>query len=474
MRLLSLGGSDKSKIRLFAFDAAIFIVGIALAKAIQFFLLPLYTTYMTTESYGAAELVNSLSELLYPIVTLCVYDAAFRFAVDDDHDNSKIATAVTLVLLKSVLIGTVIFTLIHVILQYEYALYLLFILYAYAFRMTAAYFARGKGMIKVFAVSGVVNALALAFFNVILLVVFNFEAEGYLLSIGLAGIASTVYLVVRAKIWKDIEFHEDVALETKTLLAYSIPLIAYNVLYWFTTISGRYVLTWFADESTVGLYVAAIKIAAVINMLQQAVYAAFQFISSKSFNDENKEQLYSKINNLMSSVYFIFGSFAILLSPILGFITLRGDFSTAQIFLPVVLLGAVVGCLSSLYGTMYSTYRETKRMVPVSLLGATVNVVLAILLAPSCGIWGICFATLACNLAQVIYKVIDINQFCKLRYDTVPILLNSCAIGAETAIMSLQCQYGLMVSALIVLLIVVGNVFKYRTQIKDLLPSRKR
>ena len=110
----------------------------------------------------------------------------------------------------------------------------------------------------------------------------------------------------------------------------------------------------------------------------------------------------------------------------------------------------------------------------MSLLGATVNVVLAILLAPSCGIWGICFATLACNLAQVIYKVIDINQFCKLRYDTVPILLNSCAIGAETAIMSLQCQYGLMVSALIVLLIVVGNVFKYRTQIKDLLPSRKR
>ena len=78
MRSLSLGGSDKNKIRLFAFDTAIFVVGIALAKAIQFFLLPLYTTYMTTESYGAAELVNSLSELLYPIVTLCIYDAAFQ------------------------------------------------------------------------------------------------------------------------------------------------------------------------------------------------------------------------------------------------------------------------------------------------------------------------------------------------------------------------------------------------------------
>ncbi len=73
-------GGNTNKYRTLLSDIIIFIIGTALAKAIQFILMPLYTTYMSTEAYGVAELTNNLSELFFPIVTLCIYEAAFRYA----------------------------------------------------------------------------------------------------------------------------------------------------------------------------------------------------------------------------------------------------------------------------------------------------------------------------------------------------------------------------------------------------------
>lgn len=99
-------GLSKSKYIRLLFDTLIFILGTVLAKMIQFFLMPLYTTYMTTNMYGSAELINNLSELFLPIVTLCIYDAVFRFAVDKRYNNTIIVKIGAKILFFSLLIGT--------------------------------------------------------------------------------------------------------------------------------------------------------------------------------------------------------------------------------------------------------------------------------------------------------------------------------------------------------------------------------
>ena len=38
-------------------------------------MLPFYTSVMTAEVYGTAELLNNLSDMLFPIVTLSIYEA---------------------------------------------------------------------------------------------------------------------------------------------------------------------------------------------------------------------------------------------------------------------------------------------------------------------------------------------------------------------------------------------------------------
>lgn len=439
-------------------DIMIFAIGTVLAKAIQFILMPLYTTYMSTEAYGIAELTNNLSELFFPISTLCIYEAAFRFAVDPFFDNKKLATAVVKVIGSSMLFSIPFFLCLRFILHYEYTYYLYFILYAYSIRMCAAYYVRGKGMSQAFAISGIVNALALGLFNVLFLVIMRSNESGYLLSIGLSYCVSAVYLILVGKISQDYVRRENSKETLKILLKYCVPLIFYNVLYWFTTISGRYILLWFTDASSAGKYVAAIKIAAIVNMIQQAVYAAFQLNSSRIFTQEGKEKYYTEIINLFIGLYCVFGSVIIGFTPLIAKITLRNDFYSAKIYLPIIMLSAILNCISSLLGTMYSTYKNTRRMINVSLIGAAVNILVGIALTPLAGIWGVCIASVCCYFCQVIYKFNDVKTFCEIKYNWKIIIPNIVVIILQVIVTSVVEKYNLTWNIGIVIAIISLNL----------------
>lgn len=427
-----------SRYKQLAGDMGIFVVGTVLAKAIQFLLMPLYTSYMTTTAYGTAELTNNLSELLFPLVTLCVYEAAFRYAVDPKVNNGEITKSVTRILGISMILGLTAAIFIKLVFHYKFAYYLYFVLYAYSFRMCAAYYVRGKGLSKEFAISGIVNALALGLFNVLFLVVLSEGERGYLISLGASYITSGIYLLFRGKIKDDLKGSTYNKETNELLLKYGIPLIFYNILYWFTTISGRYILLWFTDASTAGLYVAAIKISAVINMLQQAIYAAFQLNTSQTYEEsEDKEAYYSSVVNSFTSLYAIFGSMMICLAPLIAKITLRGEFYSAKIYLPLIMFSAIIFCISSLLGALYSTYKMTKRKIGVSLTGAFVNILAGIILAPKFGIWGVCIASALCYISQAIYMVIDVDKFCHITYKKKNILIDLAALAAVAGLMTL-------------------------------------
>lgn len=450
-----------------ASDIFIFVIGTVLSKAIQFVLMPLYTSYMTTEAYGVAELTNNLSELFFPIATLCIYEAAFRFAVDPEFDNSNLAATAFDVVMKSAIVGALIALIAKYIFQYKYVIYLYFILYSYSFRMTMAYYVRGIGKSKIFAISGIINAIALGFFSILFLVIFHTSESGYLISIGLSYCASALYLVVFGNIPKDIRDGIKTKKNRNVLFQYCTPLIFYNILYWFTTISGRYILNWFSDISTVGKYVAAIKIAAVINMIQQAVYAAFQLNSSRVFSESDKEKYYSEINNIFIIVYFLFGSIIICFTPILAKLTLKNDFYDAKVFLPIIMLGAIINCVSSLLNTMYSTYKKTSRMISVSIIGASINVIVGIILTPIIGIWGICSASVLCYFTQVIYKLYDINKFCKLNYKFIKIIPSFLLLITQVFVMSLEFKYDFIISILLMFFILVINLRDFYNMFRE-------
>lgn len=395
-------------------DMLVFSIGTVLAKAVQFLLMPLYTSFMTTEAYGVAELTNNLSEFFFPIVTLCIYEAVLRFTIDSHYNKQEVITISVKMLMASSVIGAGVFFLWNAFFPYEYIQYLFFVLYTYSFRMLLAAYVRGKGYTKVYASSGIINAVFLAVFSYIFLVTFQWGIRGYLSAIGFAYLISTVYIFIGGKVAEDLHWNCKNKSLFKEMLDYSSPLILYNMGYWLTVMSGKYILIWKSGASAAGSYAAVLKISAMINMFQQAFFAAFQLNNSREYSSTDRENYYSNVFNLYAAVILAAGSVALIASPLIAKITLQKGFYEARAYLPLILYVAIFDCVFCFYKTMYTTFKLTRRAIPSMFVGAAINIIVSMVTVAKFGIWGICFASLLCSLSQTIYRVFDVNQFVKI------------------------------------------------------------
>ena len=79
---------DKKK-ELFGNTVIIFI-GKMLPQVLAFFMLLIYTSYLSTSEYGSIDLIITYVSLLAPIITLQLEMAIFRFLIDvRNNDNEK-------------------------------------------------------------------------------------------------------------------------------------------------------------------------------------------------------------------------------------------------------------------------------------------------------------------------------------------------------------------------------------------------
>jgi O-antigen/teichoic acid export membrane protein len=391
-------------------DVGVFAVGNLLAKLIQYFLLPLYTSAMTTETYGTAELLNNLSEMLFPIVTLAIYEAAFRFAVDRDSDLDALLYESTGLLVKMFLGLFAAVLVFQRIIGYEYTYELMFVLAAYSFRMLFANYARGGGYVKTFSLNGVVNAFALAVFSWLFLIQLDYGVRGYLMALGCAHIASVVVLLIGAGIPKRLALRKrDKALLTR-MLRYSVPLIFNNIAWSVTSLSGRYVVLFACGAGIAGLYTAANKLPAAITVVSSVFQQAWQLNSAREFGSREQSAFYENVWRLYSAAILMFGAAVIAFTPVLAAMTLKKDFFEAWRYIPPMMLSAIIHSLSTYFGSILLACKQTKTAMNGMLLGAAINLCLAIALIGPLGIWGVLTASVICYLAILLHRIVCVRR----------------------------------------------------------------
>ena len=70
-------------------NTAIITIGKICTQLITFFLLPLYTSLLSTQEYGIIDLLNTLVSLLVPIVTLQIEQGIFRDLIEVRGNKEK-------------------------------------------------------------------------------------------------------------------------------------------------------------------------------------------------------------------------------------------------------------------------------------------------------------------------------------------------------------------------------------------------
>ena len=64
-------------------------IGTIITKGINLLMIPLFSSWLSTEDYGTFDLLCTYVSLLIPFITMSSSDAIFRFLVDKDDEKEK-------------------------------------------------------------------------------------------------------------------------------------------------------------------------------------------------------------------------------------------------------------------------------------------------------------------------------------------------------------------------------------------------
>lgn len=172
------------------------MLGSGLSKALGIIMLPLYTSQIPTEDYGAYDISLTLITIVSSIAYFELWSAVLRFMYDRSDRNSK-ATVVRSGLYL-LLCATVVFVILGVVLCSSLSLGHPVWLMSYGVAISASTFfcfvARGYGKNAEFTLSGILSSVVIAVTNIGLILLLHFDYSALYISYVIGSIVQCVYL----------------------------------------------------------------------------------------------------------------------------------------------------------------------------------------------------------------------------------------------------------------------------------------
>ncbi len=378
-------------------------VGI-LQKASGFFLLPLYTHYLSKSEYGTFALVQAMIVLLATLFTFQLRGAITRYTVKfQDSEPEKLrrllGSCLYFTVSSSVILSLVTCFIYPQLLQSQFEnipLYPIILLglistitnplfQIYQSILQASHNAKSYGKNNfLFSISNIL-------LNVILLTRFGLKAEGLLLSLAITNIIFSLHAYY--KLFSQID-HGIYIDELKIALKYSMPLIPHGVLSWVTTMSDRLMLAKLASTAITGIYAISFQLTSPLQILAQSVHQAYSpwFYQKYEEGEQGKKEI-NRAAFLISFTYGFIAFFLTLFAKEIVYLLASEDYKDSW----KAIFGIAFGFA---FNGVYFTYcnilfhEKTSKVSWVTLLSGSSNILLNFLLIPHIGIIGVSFAVL--------------------------------------------------------------------------------
>lgn len=409
-----------SKESILAKNTAIVTVGKICTQLISFFLLPLYTAYLSTEEYGVVDLLNTLISLLIPILTFQIDQGIFRILIDkrnDEKGQSKLITSTIFFLGVQSVIYLTIFMIVSPWINNEYKYFLATNLVATAFTNVLLQISRGLGDNTKYTLGSFISATVTILLNVILIVGFKMNAYGMLTASFLGNVACIIYLTISLKLPKYIKRSNYEKNELKTILKYSIPLIPNQISWWIVSVSDRLIITYFMNVSMNGIYSVANKFSSVITTIYSVFNIAWTESAAVNFKEEDRDKYFSKILNIVIRFFGALCIGIIAYMPFVFNILVNESYNEAYMQIPILMIATMFNVLVNFLGSIYVAKKLTKEIAKTSFFAAIINAVINIGLINYIGLFAASLSTLFAWLAMLIYRFIDSKKHIKLKID---------------------------------------------------------
>ncbi|EGP5042685.1 TPA: oligosaccharide flippase family protein [Enterococcus faecium] len=368
-------------------NSVIFAIGNLGSKVITFLMLPLYTYTLSTVEYGTVDLIVTTTSLLLPIVSLNIFDAVLRYAMDKRYDSKIVFTNGFFI---SIISATVLGILVPIAWTWkqEYS-FLLMLLIIQLFQNLFAQYAKAINEVKLFALNGIILSFSTAILNIVFLLVFDMKIIGYLVSLVIANFLATLYLYLKLNVFRLLNFKLISRKSTLKLMKFSIPLIPNSIAWWATTAVGRYFVILFLGTAFNGIFAVANKIPTLLTVFTTIFAQSWQISAIEEYENKKDGNFVSSVYNFYFFLLYVGSSGLLLFLKPLITLLVSDDFFISWVYIPFLLYSVIFSSAASFLGAQYIAMENTTEVFKTTILGAVLNIILSLILIQLLGLNGV-------------------------------------------------------------------------------------
>lgn len=382
-----------------------FTVGVLLTQAINFFLLPVYTRFLTPADYG----IISLAAVLYSIISIFSFFglrsaiARFFYEYKQDEEEFKeyistmwisITSIALFIAIFLTIAGGIIFPILLPNLPfYPYIVLVIWtVFFAIPFIIYLALL-QMQEQSKLYGFFCVFQFIINSAFIIIFIVIFH---EGALGSLKGQLMSSLVFFLIGLWCLKPdicLCFRKD---KIKESLKFALPLLPHELAGWTTSQLNRIFLSNFTTLSIVGLYSLGYQFGSMLSIVTTAInfaWVPFFMSTAKEQGDEAKPRFAGLTIYYQCFIFFV-GLGIILFSPnIIRIMTIPSYYPAMEV-VPIIVLMFLFDGMYYIWANNLVFVKKTGFLSFSTITGAVINVILSLILIHQFGMYGAAFTML--------------------------------------------------------------------------------
>lgn len=410
--------SNQKKNKYLIKNTIVFALGNLGSRMISFLLIPLYTSILSTSGYGILDIINVFISIGIPILTLNISEAIMRFLLDKDSDKEKILQVAVSFSFISITLSFLLYPIFKLTPIFsEFALYFCIYIAATAVSGISMCYIRGIEKIFTYSIISIIRTAAIGLLSIVFLVVTNLGIKGFLVAYIISETLTILLCVIFGVKDSRLKLSRPDKILTVKMIKYSFFLIPNSLMWWVINSMDRFMITPMFGIDANGIYAVSSKVPAMVNVFTNIFNQAWMYSAVKE--EESKEKDVDYINGIYT-VFFKFISLVsifliIIIKPLLS-VYVGKDFFSAWLYTIPLLVGTVFSSLSTFISSEYTAHKDSKGFLRSASVGASVNLILNLILMPIMGVMGAAIATCISYVSVFIYRALDIRKYTKIKY----------------------------------------------------------
>ena len=415
-----------SKGKELAKNTAIMLFGKLFTQFLVFLLLPLYTHLLPKDEYGAVDLISTYITIAIPVTTVQLEMAAFRYLIDARKEREKQGEIIRTTL-KDFIVRTVLFMLLYLIavqfFDFNYKYFALLAAIAVGFSNILLQISRGLGKNTDYTIASVLAGMTTIGSNLIMICMLHFGAESILISMALANMVCSAYLLFRLGIPKLLGGSKSSKQLSRSMIKYSLPLVPNSISWWLISSSDRTIVSIVLGVAANGTYAVACKFPSILTGFVGVFSNAWTESASLHINDKDRDEYFSNVASNALRIFSGLGVGVVAFLPFVFNIIIGEEYRDAYEYIPVAILGVFLNSMVLVYSSVYVAKKMTKKVAATSIASAIINIVVDLGLIKFIGLYAAVVSTAVAFLVMVIYRHFDVKKYVKIKYNPKDIIL---------------------------------------------------